>query len=116
MHLLKHLPTTYLDLFQVNARALVHVPDKSAHEQYNFFYTKSNLTLKDAIITDLFPERTEYVDGSLNVKNYPESINGTPTGNEVEVSGIEPSSDRNELTIPLGDISEFIKGMTLTDI
>src|SRR5690625_1207415 len=67
---------------------------------------KNALFLEDAKLTDLLPEGTKYVDGSVKIEKYPATINGKPKDDAEPVTGITPSADGNKLTIPLGDIND----------
>src|SRR5690625_3731224 len=67
---------------------------------------KNALFLEEATVTDLLPEGTEYIEGSLAIEKYPASLNGRPTGEREAVTGVTPELDGQSLSIPLGDINE----------
>lgn len=67
---------------------------------------KNALFLEEAKVTDLLPEGTEYIEGSLAIEKYPASLNGRPTGEREAVTGVTPELDGQSLSIPLGDINE----------
>src|SRR5699024_2463407 len=66
---------------------------------------KNAVSLKDVTFTDLLPEGTEYVDGSMEIEKQKATINGTLVGNPESVTA-NPTTDGQNISVDLGDLNE----------
>ncbi|QQK81774.1 collagen binding domain-containing protein [Salicibibacter cibi] len=77
---------------------------------------KDQVSLDNAIVTDVLPEGTEYQEGSLNVVELDVDLNGNVIGDGDEVEGIDETFADGELNIPLGDIQDAYRIEYVTSV